>query len=392
MDEDRVWFLERLLRHQGATDVKTERAPCDMSQVLTAIDIVVFQRGDFRKQRLEYIIGLLDLIENDSLREYVTMTEAAYNADVQNIRALSLRIARDVENETATGFGILAVTDTAIPACVIAADHVTRRGLEDLLQRNKELISRRLRFAWTVVEATLDSAFFSLTKEQCGYAAADAAGLRTLMRALRRDGKKYEFAPLWLSTEEVNAAEAEVAGREDEVIKRQFAHKQIDEAARRQQQADSDKATKELRDQNGVRARGLRDRIQKMVKDAADKPLSDKRRRAIETQEHFPSFSAWLNTRFDAQWETTEVTSEIADFGAVQWNGRSLEGIVVRTQISQKNAIKGARQTDCFTFGLVNDDEFSFERDLFDVACANDRDVITDWKARRQFKSLWNAE
>jgi hypothetical protein len=76
----------------------------------------------------------------------------------------------------------------------------------------------------------------------------------------------------------------------------------------------------------------------------------------------------------------------------VQWNGRSLEGIVVRAQIAQKNAIEGARKSDCFTFGLVKDDEFSVERDLFDVVCTSDGDKIGDWKARRQFKTLWNAE
>jgi tetratricopeptide (TPR) repeat protein len=405
MDEGHVWFLERMLRDQGAKDVKIDRSPCDVSQLLTAIDVVVFQRGELRKQRPEYVIGLLDLIQNDSLREYRTITEAAYNADVQNIRARSLRIARDVEsNETLTGFGILTVSDAAIPACVIAADHVTQRGLEELLQRNKDLISRQLRFEWTSVEATLDSAFLSLSKEQCGYAVANAAGLRTLMLALRRDGKKYEFAPLWFPTEEVIAAGTEAVVTEREKIERQEEDAQIREAIRRQQQAQKDAITEKLRNQNGAQARGLRDRIQKLTKDAADKPLSDKvkdatdkslpdkPRRAIETQKQFPSFTAWLNKRFDAQWETTEVTSDIADYGTVQWKGRSLEGIVVRTQIQQKNAIMGARQTDCFTFGLVNDDEFNVERDFFDVGCSNDRNVIADWKARRQFNSLWNAE
>jgi tetratricopeptide (TPR) repeat protein len=393
MDEDRVWFLERVLRDQGAREIRTERSSCDMSRLLTSIDIIAFQRGELRKQRPEYIVSLLDLLQDDSLREFRVVTEAAYNAEIQNIRAVSLRIARDVESsEPVTGFGILAVTDAAVPACIVAEDRIMERGLKDLLQKKKDLISLHLRPDWPVVEATLDSAFISLAKEKCGYAVASAEGLRTLVRALRRDGRKYEFAPLWLSTEEVTAAGTEAIRTEHEKTERQIADEQINEALRRQRQAQIAAATETLRNQNGVRARGLRDRIQKMVKDAADKPLSIAARKATETQREFPSFSAWLNRRFDAQWETVSVTPEIVDYGTVQWNGRTLEGIVIRAQIEQKNAIRGVRQTDCFTFGLVNDDEFSVERDLFDVACADDREVITEWKAGRQFKSLWNAE
>lgn len=392
MDEAHLWFLERMLRQQGAKDVKIDSSPCDISQLLTAIDVVAFQRSEFRKQRIEYIIGLFDLMENDSLREYNTITEADYNDNIQNTHARSLAIAREVESGERTGFGILMMTDAAVPACVIAADHVALRGLQELLQRNKESISQHLRLPWKTEEATLDSAFLSLSKAQCGYAASDAAGLRTLMLALRRDGKKYEFAPLWLTTEEVIVAGTEAVSTEREKNLKEIEDKRVDEAAHRQAQAQKDVVTESLRSQNGVRARGLRDRIHQMIKSAAEKPLSDKRRRATETKEYYPTFTVWLDKQFDDQWEITALKPEIADYGTVKWKGRKLVGIIIRIQIEQKNAIKGARETDCFTFGLVNDDEFSMERDPFDVACASDGNVIAAWKAARQFQSLWNAE
>ena len=106
----------------------------------------------------------------------------------------------------------------------------------------------------------------------------------------------------------------------------------------------------------------------------------------------FPAFASWLNRRFDDQWETTDVLSEIADYGKVQWNGRILDGIIVKTTVTQKNRIKGAYETNCFILGLVEDEEFSMTRDMFGVQCGSSRPILDDWKARREFRSLWNAE
>ena len=72
--------------------------------------------------------------------------------------------------------------------------------------------------------------------------------------------------------------------------------------------------------------------------------------------------------------------------------GRALDGIIVKATIAQKNRIKGVYEASCFVFGMVGDDEFSMSRDMFGVQCASGRPTIEDWKSRRDFKSLWNAE
>jgi hypothetical protein len=60
-----------------------------------------------------------------------------------------------------------------------------------------------------------------------------------------------------------------------------------------------------------------------------------------------------LNRRFDDQWETTDVVSEIADYGKVHWNGCALDGIIVQTTVAQKNRIKGlfGDRVDLFSYG-----------------------------------------
>jgi hypothetical protein len=391
MDEDRRWFLERTLRQDGAMEVKEDTSPCDFSKVPTEFDFVVFQRGELHKQRKDYVIGLMDLLQNEVLREYRVIPAADYDREVQGIRAVSLQIASDVEFNRRTGFGAITVTDVGSPACAIAEDHVTEVGLIELLQRDKELISRRLRFDWNIVNMTVGNAFVGLTRQQCGYAAGDANALRTLMLALRRDGKKYEFAPIWFTTEEVIAAGTNEIKRRDALEKAKTDKNNIDDALRQQQGAQKQAVEDRLRRENGPRARALKDKLDRIVKADAFKPLTDSPRKATETQGPFPAFASWLNRRFDDQWETTDVVSEIADYGKVQWNGRTLDGIIVQTAVTQKNRIKGAYDTGCFIFGMVDDDEFSMSRDMFGVPCGSSGPTLDDWKSMREFKSFWNA-
>jgi tetratricopeptide (TPR) repeat protein len=391
IDEDRRWFLERTLRQDGAKDLKEDSSLCDFGKAPTGFDLIVFQRSELRKQRMDYLIGLTDLLQNDALREYKVVSGPDYDRAIQGIRAQSLQIARDVESQKITGFGVIIVTDVGSPACAVAGDRVTEIGLLKLLQRDKELISRRLRFNWNIVNMTVDSAFVALTRQQCGYVAGNASTLKTLMLALRGDGRNYEFAPIWFSTEDVVFAGTEAIKRRDALEKVQTDQKNMDEAKSRQEDAQKQVLEDKLRKENGPRARALRDKIDGVVKADAFKPLTDKPRKATETQGPFPAFASWLNRRFDDQWETTEVTSEIEDYGKVQWNGRTLNGIFVKTTVTQKNRIKGAYETSCFMLGLVDDEEFSMSRDMFAVQCGSSTSMLDDWKARREFRSLWNS-
>jgi hypothetical protein len=239
---------------------------------------------------------------------------------------------------------------------------------------------------------TAENTFVALTRQQCGYAAGDANTLRTLMHALQRDGKNYEFAPIWFMNADVTTAGTNEIKQRDAQEKAKTDQNNIDAALRQQQGAQKQAIEDTLRRENGPRARALRDKVDGVVKADAFKPLTDTPRKAIATRGSFPTFATWLNRRFGDQWETTDVMSEIADYGKVQWNGRALDGIIVQTTVAQKNRIKGLYETSCFVFGMVGDDEFSMSRDMFGVQCDSSRSTLEDWKSRRGFKSLWNAE
>jgi tetratricopeptide (TPR) repeat protein len=383
-DEQHVWFVERFLREQGAVDVNRAAQPCDLPRDAATIDIIAFTRGELRKQAREHVLGVLNLLGNDSFLEYRIVTEREYAAELEERRDLSSKIAQEVERNERTGYGVLTVTDAPVPACVIIparADHTTE-GLKKLLVDHRVQISMKLLPDWQFVERKGGEAYIVLMRQQCGYVAGEESALRTFMGALGRERKRYEFAPLWFETSQVDAVSAEL------------------DRKKRQEQANEDAITKidkehktavelKLRKENGPRANPLRDRIHNLIHDLPQDAAEEAQRRGIETGRLFPQYLNWLKKSFSGQWETTEVTSEVSDFGVVEWNGRPLDGVIVKTMVKQRNRERGENKTDCFLFGLVDDVEFTMQRDPISIPCDG---PITNWKVRRQFASKWNWE
>ena len=89
--------------------------------------------------------------------------------------------------------------------------------------------------------------------------------------------------------------------------------------------------------------------------------------------------------------ETFNVSSDVADFGVVQWENRPLDAVVVKTTVHQKNRFIGMYEDKCYLFGFVADEEFSMLRDSFAVDC-NDAPDVNKWKVGERFQSRWNAE
>ena len=74
--------------------------------------------------------------------------------------------------------------------------------------------------------------------------------------------------------------------------------------------------------------------------------LAEKRRK--DTDHIFPNFSNWLNSRFDEGWETYGVNFEVADFGTLIWQKRSLDGVIVKAIIQQKNRVLVSMMINAF--------------------------------------------
>jgi hypothetical protein len=223
------------------------------------------------------------------------------------------------------------------------------------------------------------------------YLLGDDSALRQIMVALHREKLNYAFAPVWWDEREVDQATFDAHdAAQQAIIKEEDAERQRRAAAALQAQRDKDLENQKsaieskLREANGTKARGLRNYIHDLVSGMAEE-------RPVENAELFPTYSQWLNQRFADHWKTFNVSSDVADFGTVQWEHRPLDAVVVKTIVYQKNRILGRYEDRCYLFGFVSDDEFSMVRDSFAFDCS-DTSKLDRWKIGERFQSRWNAD
>ena len=383
-------YVEHYLGDLGARKVTSAAPPCDLSNSAKAVDIIAFQRGSLLKSREDYVLALAKLLEANSFRQYKTITN--YNEELRNRQTLSLQIESDLENGTRKGFGAISVTETPV-ACVIPPSKADwSDGLKELLRKDADVIAPTLTAGWQYVDtSSTDLAFRGLQRHQCGYVLADEGGLKTIMLALRNERIKYAFAPVWWDAKEVEQAtfDAHDVVQQEILTKEDLARKQRDEQAL-QVQRDKDNENRKteierkFRAANGAKARGLMNYIQDLVSGMAQK-------RSVKDANLFPGYSRWLEQRFADQWEIFNVSSDVADFGQVQWQGRPLDAVVVKTIVHEKNRIIGKYEDRCYLFGFVNDDEFNMFRDAFALDCS-DTTELSKWKVGERFQSRWNAD
>jgi len=389
-DLDRQRTIEHLLRDNGVKIIIPMARPCDLARAANEADIIGVQRGELLKQRDDYIVALAKNIESHAFRQYHIITD--YPNVFAKRRTLALEIERGVETGERQGYGVIAVGDIPIACVVPGIGNKDVIGLNELLSRNEDVVAPRLTSAWKFIETSPDLAFLGLQRKQCGYVAGDAGALKTIMTALRREPQlSYAFAPVWWEQKELAQAAFDVSDKATQELKKK---EQLDQARKDQEALENERTRKKqiekteienkLRVQNGVRARGLMNEIGDFVTELADKRRKDK--------DHvFPNYSNWLDQRFEEGWETFNVSSEVLDFGELKWQNRTLDGIIIKTNVQQKNRVLGKYETRCFAFGLIDDTEFKMKRDQFAVPCG-DVAFMSSWKIGKEFHSGWNVD
>ena len=141
------------------------------------------------------------------------------------------------------------------------------------------------------------------------------------MLALRSDHKRYGFSTVWFTPQEVAEKTFDARdGRNQKLLKDAGIRHDIEvKAAIDKIKRDGNNNRRnalelQWREQYGPRARSYRDDIHQLVKDLAEK-------RSKKGEGYFSVYSNWLKERFADQWETFEVTTDMADFGSVKWKG-----------------------------------------------------------------------
>ena len=390
-DISMVRFVERIVRQTGANKVVTDDNPCVLATATARADLMFAPRRWLLSQGRPYLLQFIGLVDAGSFREFRTVPGSELQQDNQSREARSRDYERQVDRGERAGYGVVIIADAPPPACLVNPEHsAEKNGLKRLLAGDRSTIAPSARSEWQFIEErSIDDAFFDLRRRQCGYVVAKAADLKTLMLALRRERRDYTFAPVWFDEQQVAAAAFEARDEQEESIRKEEERKRADadkEQLRKQRERDrqQEKTERErvLRLQNGTRGRALRDSIDAVVKKLANEADPD---------DSFPEFSRWLQGRFADRWKTFDVSSDVLDFGNVEWRGRNMDAVLVQSVVQQKNRGLGQYSRSCFVFGLIDDPEFSMQREVFSRPCEASADVAK-WKVGNKFRSLWNAD
>jgi hypothetical protein len=380
-------YVDHILKDHGGKSLTAATSPCDLLKAASTVDIIAFHRSDLLRENVAYKLALAGLLKDNTFRKFDIVND--FVEMLKKRQEFSEQLRTDLEQNTRKGFGVIEVGDI-LAFCLIAPSIKDGSdGLKEIVKHNSEVIAPTLKSDWNFVETSnADLAYLGLQRRQCGYVVGDSDALRSIIIALGADNQKVKLSPVWWSDKDIEQAafdanDARQQEIEKELQKDHEREEQEQREAKRQRNKEADKSERErvLREQNGVKAKGLENYVHDLVSGEAQKRL-------VDSEHLFSDYSRWLDRRFDEKWETFGVNSEIADFGTFQWQGRMLPAVVVKTIINQKNRNLGKYENACYKFGLVDDEEFNRLRQPFSVSCG-DTTFVESWKSGGKFQSQW---
>jgi uncharacterized protein (DUF1778 family) len=249
----------------------------------------------------------------------------------------------------------------------------------------------------------LDS-FRRAQKGECGFVYGNAEDLATLVEAAKNNKLVYDVLPIWISPETVE--QITIMRTEDEK------QRLIDQASRESQQVLDEQALEAamqkasvaqdiLRSENEVRFSAVIDKLSAGVLTGVDFGFShsplDSNYQELYRNLDIIDVTTGNSSVFDSiindiqvfsleKWEKTGFILNKMDYGAVDYNGRTLEGVISELQVSMKNRIVGDFMTYCRIIRAVNDTDFDMWRQIEISECELDDG---QWRLANGFESKW---
>jgi hypothetical protein len=381
--------LKRKIIDRGATTVNVLATAC-AKEDLDKYDLVAVSRGLFATVSADLAASILTAADKGEM----SLLDSVSDRDLQLARngdsIKSLQLENDLFGKAVEGYGIVVVANGTSIVCQTVA--ISQPAHEALLRRSDDRLQLELGSPPSVLSTTIDSAFVAAKRGQCGAIYGAAKDLKDLISSLQRDKKNYHVLPVWYSaadvdTEQTKVAESVARGlREQQAIKQKKIDDQIRiDNVRKQTDAERREREAQLRQENGVLARGMSDSVLSRVK-AFTTGSGDTGRVAQE----WPGLARWFRARTSEGWELESVNGDLLDYGIVEWKNRVLEAGFVAIRLKTKNRALGEYHEKCFSVGYAADREFNVERDPIDVPC-EDEDSVGRYKVAHSFSSKWFA-
>ena len=304
----------------------------------------------------------------------------------------SLQLENDILKKAIEGFGLVAIGNGTSLICQTSTDR--EKAHEALVARSFDRLQFELGSSPKVISTSIDSAFVSAKRGQCGAIYGSSRELKDLITSLLRDKLNYHVLPMWFSPADIDTEQNAIAARLAQELRRQqeIEQKRKDDEVRAEiekKQTDAERKQREenLRKENGVLARSLEESIFAEVKAFTTKSEYEDK---THVGQEWPALTTWYRGKIREQWELENVASELRDYGVVEWKNRVLKAGFVAITFKIKHRMLGEHQQKCFVVGYVADREFEVERDPIAVTCENDG-AINGYKQARKFSSKWFA-
>ncbi len=308
--------------------------PCNPEQLLN-YDIVATQRSAFLRSKREDALTLIKQIEEGSYRRFAEVTAADLNKFAEAERALVEKNEANIADGAPYGFGIVLLQTGSPNLCVAVGAKIPSH--HQLLIRVETKLNLEMQTQVVIKDTTIDDAFISAQKGQCGAVYASAADLKMLTAAFKRNNVVYRVSSLWNSPADVD--------REDAALAEKARIAAVQENERKQRNEDQKHLEllhkQELSETQRARQDALRQKFGDSANAAADSLSSEiiawTKDQNGQIGSFYPAYATWLTDNMADHWEITTIEPKLYDFGTSDFKGRSLDTVFSRITLHMKN-------------------------------------------------------
>ncbi len=380
--------------------IRLPASTCDSRQI-GVMDLVFVNREGLLREPAAQVAVLLSAIDAGVFTKLTSLSAEDVRTRRQADAARSSEIEADVEAARRKGFGMIVVEVASKVVCKAVAED--KAAHDQALQPLEAQIAEEMRGSPVYIATSADGAFISVRRGQCGAIYASSDSLRELAGALRREGLGFRYLPLWLTQDQVELANTALSEAQKEAARA--------EADRARQRADEERlAAARASTMSEVRARRQAD-LQRdnrapaaafavalaaemkvfLEGVSADSGLLQNEG-VIRFGDKYPEIRNWYVRQLSDQWQVMTLTTELADYGAVEFRGRSLEAGFATTRIRLRNRLLGEYRDACFITGFIEDKEFAMQREPVSSTCEDPAGRMRAYKVGQRFGSRWLAD
>ena len=298
--------IKRKLREKGARSVDVSSSLCSAAN-LDNYDVIAVNRGLFATLAPDTATSILNAVDKGELSIVGSTSDRELQIARNGDSIKSLQLENDILKKAAEGFGLVAITNGTSVICQTVPDR--EKAHEGLVSRSFDRLQVQLGPSPRVISTSIDSAFVSAKRGQCGAIYGASKDLKDLIASLQRDKLNYHVLPIWFSPADVDAEQNAVAARVARELREQqeIEQKRKDDQARaeiemKQTSVERKQREEGLRKENGVLARGLEEKIAAQIKEFADaeiKASADKSDYEDKTQvrQMWPALATWYRQK-----------------------------------------------------------------------------------------------